>query len=84
VPRNSDESHVNLTPAAEQAIQWLTTLGQRSSGDASTNTKGDYKKLMKFMDLMNDHGSRVPEPVTFAADRWFPSWLRPKPVRIAQ
>lgn len=36
---NSDEPHLDLTPAAEQAIQWLTTLEQRSFVGAESRLK---------------------------------------------
>ncbi len=38
-PPNSDEPHFDLTPAAEQAIQWLTTLEQRPFVGAESRLK---------------------------------------------
>lgn len=46
-PPSSDEPYFDLTPAAEQAIQWLTTLEQRPFIGAESRLKLAARKMIR-------------------------------------
>lgn len=60
-PPDSDEPHYDLTPAAEQAIQWLTSLENRAFIGAESRLKVVFDLLREI-----DHGSQTDPEVRIA------------------